>query len=129
MRLAGVELAKIAFHSFLQQLRLLVVGADDQDSVVASDGTDDLGPVFVVDASCDWLRSARGCDEHQLIHGLANLNAEAAQHFANAWQAVLVEVRGFTTCAGTWSGAAVNYFGEFLTYEAAREPASFAPAP
>ena len=31
-------------------------------------------------------------------------------------------------CADTWCGAGVNYFGEFLTYEAAREPVSFAAA-
>ena len=48
---------------------------------------------------------------------------------ATARRAILVGVRGFTTCADTWCGVGVNYFGEFLTYEAARAPVSFAAAP
>ena len=44
---------------------LLLVGADDEDGVVAGDGADDLGPVFIVDAGGDGLGASGGGDEDE----------------------------------------------------------------
>src|ERR1700722_4690529 len=82
--LAVAELAKVSFNSLLQEMRLLVVSADDQHGVVARDGANDLGPVFVVDASGDGLRASGSGDEDEQIECLANLESEALQHLADS---------------------------------------------
>ncbi len=60
---------------------LFFVGADDEDGVVAGDGADHFGPVFVVDASGHGLRASGGGHDDEQVLRLAGFKAEAAQEF------------------------------------------------
>ena len=54
---------------------MFFVGADDEDVVVSSDGADNFGPVFVVDAGGDGLSASGGRNEDEEVHGLADFEA------------------------------------------------------
>src|ERR1019366_6066040 len=84
------ELANIFFDADFKRARLALVRADDENRIVASDGAHHLRPIFVVDAGGDGLGGTCARDQDQLIHGLAHLDAEAAQHLADSGQAVLI---------------------------------------
>src|SRR5271154_6544950 len=77
-------LAKIAFDSCLQETCLFFVWTDDEDCVVACDGSYDFGPVLVVDAGGDGLGASGGRDEDEEIDGLTDLEAEAFEDFTNS---------------------------------------------
>ena len=86
-------LAKITFQSVFESGCLFFVGADDENVVVSGDGAHDLGPVFIVDAGCDWLGASSGGDEDEEIHGLPDLKAEALEELADSGEGIGV---GFT---------------------------------
>ena len=83
-------LAKIAFDSCLQETCLFFVGTDDEDRVVAGDGSYDFGPVLVVDASSDRLGASGSRDEDEEVDCLTDLEAEAFENFANSRESVFL---------------------------------------
>src|ERR1700727_645390 len=83
-------LAKIAFDSCLQETCLFFVGTDDEDRVVAGDGSYDFGPILVIDSGSDRLGASGGCDEEDEIDCLTDLEAEAFEDFANSRERVFV---------------------------------------
>ena len=83
-----MRLGEIAVEAGFEGFGLLVVGADDEDGVVAGDGADDLGPVFVVDAGRYGLGAAGGGDEDEEVQGEAGLEAEVAEHLGDAGHVV-----------------------------------------
>src|SRR5882757_7557812 len=103
------------FHSKFERARLLLIGADDEDGVVSGDGADDLGPVLVVDTGGDGLRAAGAGDEHEQVGSLADLEAEAREHIADAGQVVLLGD------SGGWQGVAGGAFGELELMDVAGE--------
>jgi len=68
--------AKVAFDSSLQVTCLLFVRADDEDGVVAGDGSYNLWPVLVVDARGDGLSASGGGDEDEEVDGLTDFETE-----------------------------------------------------
>jgi len=85
-------LAKVSFQSVFESSRLFFVGADDEDVVVSSDGADNFGPVFVVDAGGDGLSASGGRNEDEEVHGLADFKAEALQKLVDSRQGVGVGI-------------------------------------
>jgi hypothetical protein len=85
-------LAKVAFDSCLQEIRLLFVGTDDEDGVVPGDGSYDLGPILVVDARGDGLSASGSGDEDEEIDSLADFEAKAFEHLADSGEGVFVGV-------------------------------------
>lgn len=63
-----------------------VVGADDEDGVVAGEGADDFGPLFVVEGGGDGLGAADGGEDDEEVLGLANLEAEVLKDVADFGQ-------------------------------------------
>src|SRR5579875_1568425 len=74
----------VPLNSGFESLCALFVRADDEDGVVACDGADDLGPVFIVDARGDWLGAAGVGDENDKVHRLTSFETKGAEDFANA---------------------------------------------
>src|SRR5882757_4848248 len=88
-----VELAKISFNSSFQQICLFLIGADDKDSVIPSDGANNLRPVFVVDSCCDRLGASGGGYQNQEVHRLSHFKAEALKNFTDSRQCVFIIIR------------------------------------
>ncbi len=67
----------------LRSFGAAVVGADDEDGVVAGEGADDFGPLFVVERGGDGLGSADGGEDDEEVLGLADLEAEVLEDVAD----------------------------------------------
>jgi hypothetical protein len=81
----------------------------------SGDGTDNFGPIFVVDACGDGLGASGGSDEDEEIHGLADFKAEALEKFVDSGQGIGVRV---AVCGERVSGGA---FAEAEFVDIARE--------
>src|SRR5580704_164123 len=74
-----IESAKISFDSGFQQICLFLIGADNKDGVISSDGAYNLRPVFVVDSGCDRLSASSRCHKNQEIHRLSHFKTKTLQ--------------------------------------------------
>jgi hypothetical protein len=91
------------------------VCADHQDGVVAGDGADDFGPLFVVDGGGDGLRAAGAGDDDDQVFGLTGFEAEVLQHLVDGGLVIVL----FVAVAG--EDVTVRALGELELVHVARE--------
>ena len=73
-------LANVLFDPRLNCQALPLIGTDDQDGIVASDGSNHFRPFLVVDACRDRLCASCRSEEYEQVHCLAHLYREALQN-------------------------------------------------
>ncbi len=79
------KLSKVSFNSYLQYCSLLFIRANNQHSVIARDRSNNLRPVFIIDAGCYWLGTSSCCYQYKKILCLAHFQTETFKYFTDSW--------------------------------------------
>jgi len=96
-----------------------VIGADDQDGIVARQGTDYVAPVLMIDGESHGLGGAAGGVKDELVLGLANREPEAGEHLIDGGLIVFLFDGHRTVAVG--DGVAAGTFVEAELMDVARE--------
>lgn len=79
----GEALSNVGLDPGLKSFGASGVGADDEDSVVAGDGPDDLRPLLVVEAGRNRLCAADRSEDDKQVLGLSDFEPEVGQDSAD----------------------------------------------
>src|SRR6185312_3484005 len=85
-------LGNVGLDTMLDGKRLARVLADDEDGVIAGDGADHLGPLFVIDGGSHRLRTAGAGNDDDEVERLAGFEAKVLQHLVDRGLVILVFV-------------------------------------